>query len=80
MSKGEKYVIRAGKRYVPCDIVRRHLHLHSIPYGQTNKPFSHLSRDIAKYKIVVGKLDAKHYSREYSGDFPSTTIELSVGM
>jgi hypothetical protein len=51
------------------DIVRRHLHLYSIPYGQTNKPFSHLSREMGKYKMVSGKLHTKHCSREYSGDF-----------
>jgi hypothetical protein len=51
------------------DIVRRHLHLYPIPYGQTNKPFSHLSREMSKYKMVIGKLHTKHCSREYSGNF-----------
>jgi hypothetical protein len=50
-------------------IIRRHLHLHSIPHGQTNKPLSHLSRDMGKYKMVIGKLHPKHCSREYRGNF-----------
>src|SRR5258708_209998 len=50
------------------EIIRRQLHLYSIPHGQTNEPFSHLSRDMGKYKMVIRKLYPKHCSREHSGN------------
>jgi hypothetical protein len=51
------------------DIVRGHLHLDTIPDGQTDKTLSHLSRNMGKNEMFIGKLHTKHCSWEDSGNF-----------
>jgi hypothetical protein len=51
------------------DIVRGHLHFDTVPDCQTDKAFSHLSRDMGQDEMFVGKLHTKHSSREDRGDF-----------
>ena len=61
------------------DIVGRHLHLYSIPYGQTNKPFSHLSRERwASTRWLLESCTRNIVPGSTAVIFPSTTIELSV--
>jgi hypothetical protein len=50
-------------------VVGRHLKLDSISSRQADESFPHFSRDVGEDEMLIGKLNAKHSSREHSDDF-----------
>jgi hypothetical protein len=47
-----------------AEIIGRHLQFHPIAEIESDKALSHFAWDVRKYHLVIGKLYAKHRSRE----------------
>jgi hypothetical protein len=51
-----------------ANVVGGHLHPDAISSGQTDKPFSHFSRDVRQYDLLIDNLNPKHRSGQH-GDY-----------